>query len=211
MANIIDFFRRDKAADDVSNRIQWVFAGLGNPGPRYEGTRHNVGYRAVDRLAGLSGVSVDRSRFRGLCAETSVANRRVLLLKPQTFMNLSGESIGEALAWYKLPASRLIVFHDDVSIPVGRLRVRGKGSAGGHNGLKDIIRILGSDEFARVKIGVGSPENPGYDLADWVLSKISSSDLDDALIRANEAAELIVSEGVAAAMNRFNGSIAENG
>ena len=204
MADIIDFFRRERPAEDASSRIQWVLAGLGNPGPRYEGTRHNAGFRALDGIAEKAGVRIDRSRFHGLSAEASVAGRRVLLLKPQTFMNLSGESIGEALAWYKLPASRLIVFCDDVSLAPGRLRVRGRGSAGGHNGLKDIIRVLGSDEFPRVRIGVGSPEHPGYDLADWVLSRISGPEFDDALARAQEAASVIVSEGVPAAMNRFN-------
>ena len=204
MADIIDFFRRERPAEDASSRIQWVLAGLGNPGPRYEGTRHNAGFRALDGIAADAGVRIDRSRFHGLSAEATVAGRRVLLLKPQTFMNLSGESIGEALAWYKLPASRLIVFCDDVSLAPGRLRVRGRGSAGGHNGLKDIIRVLGSDEFPRVRIGVGSPEHPGYDLADWVLSRISGPEFDDALARAQEAASVIVSEGVPAAMNRFN-------
>lgn len=204
MADIIDFFRRERPAEDASSRIQWVLAGLGNPGPRYEGTRHNAGFRALDGIAEKAGVRIDRSRFHGLSAEAAVAGRRVLLLKPQTFMNLSGESIGEALAWYKLPAARLIVFCDDVSLAPGRLRVRGRGSAGGHNGLKDIIRVLGSDEFPRVRIGVGSPEHPGYDLADWVLSRISGPEFDDALARAQEAASVIVSEGVPAAMNGFN-------
>ena len=204
MADIIDFFRRERPAEDASSRIQWVLAGLGNPGPRYEGTRHNAGFRALDGIAADAGVRIDRSRFHGLSAEATVAGRRVLLLKPQTFMNLSGESIGEALAWYKLPAARLIVFCDDVSLAPGRLRMRGRGSAGGHNGLKDIIRVLGSDEFPRVRIGVGSPEHPGYDLADWVLSRISGPEFDDALARAQEAASVIVSEGVPAAMNRFN-------
>ena len=204
MADIINFFRRERPAEDASSRIQWVLAGLGNPGPRYEGTRHNAGFRALDGIAEKAGVRIDRSRFHGLSAEAAVAGRRVLLLKPQTFMNLSGESIGEALAWYKLPAARLIVFCDDVSLAPGRLRVRGRGSAGGHNGLKDIIRVLGSDEFPRVRIGVGSPEHPGYDLADWVLSRISGPEFDDALARAQEAASVIVSEGVPAAMNRFN-------
>ena len=205
MADIIELFRRIARTEDQSPRIQWVFAGLGNPGPRYDGTRHNVGYRAVEIYAGETGVRIDRARFKALCAEAIIEDRRVLLLEPQTFMNLSGESVAEALNWYKLPSMRLVVFHDDVSLEPGRIRVRGKGSAGGHNGIKDIIRALGTEEFYRVKIGVGSPPNPDYDLADWVLSKIAGPDLDDAIKRAAGAGKCIITDGLPAAMSKYNG------
>ena len=205
MADIIELFRRIARTEDQSPRIQWIFAGLGNPGPRYEGTRHNVGYRAVEQYARESGVRIDRARFRGLCAEVSVADRRILLLEPQTFMNLSGESVAEALNWYKLPPERLVVFHDDISLEPGRIRVRGKGSAGGHNGIENIIHLLGTDGFYRIKIGVGAPPNREYDLADWVLSKIGGADLDDALKRAADAGRCLITEGLEETMHRYNG------
>lgn len=204
MADIFELFRQIARPAEESRAVGWVFAGLGNPGPRYEQTRHNVGFRAVDALAREAGVRIDRARFRGLCAECTLAGQRVLLLRPQTFMNLSGNSVQEALSWYKLTGERLVVFHDDVSLEPGRLRVRGKGSAGGHNGIRDIIRALGSDVFFRVKIGVGAPPNPEYDLADWVLGKLDTPELDEAVLRAGEAGKCLISEGLSAAMTRFN-------
>ena len=150
MADIIDFFRRERPAEDASSRIQWVLAGLGNPGPRYEGTRHNAGFRALDGIAEKVGVRIDRSRFHGLSAEAAVAGRRVLLLKPQTFMNLSGESIRAASDFYKVDPEHIIIIYDDISLDVGQLRIRKKGSAGGHNGIKNIIAHLGTQEFPRI-------------------------------------------------------------
>ena len=204
MADIFELFRRIAKPQEAPARIEWVFAGLGNPGPRYEQTRHNMGFRALDRIADEAGVRIDRLRFKGLTAEATVAEHRVLLLKPQTFMNLSGESVAEAMNWYKLPPSQLIVFHDDISLEPGRIRVRGKGSPGGHNGIENIIQELGTQEFCRVKIGVGAPPNPEYDLADWVLSKITGPELDDAVERAAEAAKCLITEGLPAAMTKYN-------
>ena len=209
MADIFELFRRIAAPKTGSGPIEWVIAGLGNPGQQYEGTRHNMGFRAMDRLAADAGVRIDRLRFRGLTAEATVAEHRVLLLKPQTYMNSSGESVAEAMNWYKLPSTQLIVIHDDISLEPGRIRVRGKGSPGGHNGIEDIIRMLGTEEFYRVKLGVGAPPNKDYDLADWVLSKISGEEVDDAVERGAEAARCIMTEGLDETMHRFNGKVSK--
>ncbi len=204
MADIFELFRQISRPAEESGPVSRILVGLGNPGLKYEQTRHNVGFRAVDALAREAGVRIDRSRFHGLCAECTLAGERVLLIKPQTFMNLSGNCVREALDWYKLSGDRLIVFHDDVSLEPGRIRVRGKGSPGGHNGIRDIIRVLGSETFFRVKIGVGAPPNPEYDLADWVLGRIDSPELDDAIVRAGDAGKCLITDGLEAAMSRFN-------
>ena len=150
--------------------VDWLIVGLGNPGREYEKTRHNVGYRAADLLAKEAGVSIDRAKFRGLTRTAALAGQKVLLLKPETYMNNSGEAVQLAAMFYKLPISHILVLSDDISLPVGKIRVRAEGSAGGHNGLKSIISHLGSQDFPRIKIGVGAKPHPDYDLADWVLS-----------------------------------------
>ncbi|MBE6936903.1 MAG: aminoacyl-tRNA hydrolase [Ruminococcaceae bacterium] len=201
---MIKLFKQHAAS---SGGVQWVIAGLGNPGSKYEKTRHNVGFEAIDLLAKELGVSVNRSRFKALCGEAEIAGQRVLLLKPQTFMNLSGESTREALAWYKVPVERLIVLHDDISLNPGRIRIRAKGSAGGHNGLKSIIAQHGSDNFPRVKIGVGMPPHPDYDMPDWVLGTFDKNDglaVADAICRSIKAAEEIIRRDVMSAANRYN-------
>ena len=190
-----------------SGSVSWLLVFLGNPGPKYECTRHNAGFMAADALAKKLGVNINRARFKALTASAEISGEKVLLMKPQTFMNLSGEAVGEAARFYKIPPERVIVVSDEVSLPLGKLRVRMKGSAGGHNGLKSIIAALGSDAFPRVRIGVDAPPHPDYDMADWVLSVFRNQDLEDMLAAASQAAEAVityVTDGPERAMNRFN-------
>ena len=186
----------------------WLIVGLGNPGGNYAKTRHNVGFRTVDLLAKRLGVKIDRAKFRGLYAQSSFQGKKLILLKPQTFMNNSGLSVLEAAHYFKLPPERVVVLFDDISLDVGRLRVRAEGSAGGHNGIKSIIGGLNSQSFPRVKIGVGAKPHPDYDLADWVLSNFTKEEetlLAPTLEAAAEAALLLIEQGVPAAASKFNG------
>ena len=186
----------------------WLVVGLGNPGKGYEKSRHNTGFLVLDELAKRTGARVTRLKFKSLTDTVTLGGQKVLLMKPQTFMNLSGEAVGRAASYYKIPPERVLVLFDDVSLPPGRLRVRPNGSAGGHNGLKSIIAHLGSQDFPRVKVGVGEKPHPDYDLADWVLSGFSAADqklIDQVLPLAADAAELVISQGCQAAMSRFNG------
>lgn len=188
----------------------WLIVGLGNPGENYARTRHNVGFRAVDVLAGQLGGKIDRAKFRGLFALLPWQGQKLLLLKPQTFMNNSGLSVMDAARFYKLPPERVIVLFDDISLAVGRLRIRADGSAGGHNGIKSIIGGLNSQSFPRVKIGVGAKPHPDYDLADWVLSNFTPDEdkvISAAAGRAADAVLELIQNGVPAAANRFNGSV----
>ena len=183
----------------------WLIVGLGNPGREYEKTRHNTGFRAMDILAEKLNAKVDRLKFQGLYTQVNYGGKKLFLLKPQTYMNLSGEAVGEAARFYKIPADHVIVISDDISLPLGKLRVRGSGSAGGHNGLKNIIAHLGTDAFPRVKVGVGAPE---HDIVDWVIGPFTASErkvIDGVLDRALGAAECIITDGVLTAQNRFNG------
>lgn len=187
----------------------WLIVGLGNPGKDYLRTRHNAGFRAIDVLADRLNCKIDRLKFQGLYGQCLLDGRKLYLLKPQTYMNLSGRSVLQLSSYFSIPPQRIIVLFDDISLPPGRLRIRGDGSAGGHNGIKSIIAELGSQDFPRVKIGVGAKPHPEQDLADWVLSTFSSSEekaLASALERAAEAALTIVEKGVPEAANRFNGS-----
>ena len=156
--------------------VEYLIVGLGNPGPKYNGTRHNAGFMALDALAEKLGTRVEKLQFKALTGDAVIGGKRVLLLKPGTFMNLSGQAVQEAAAFHKVPMDQVLVLMDDVSLPVGALRIRKKGSAGGHNGLKNIIYLTGRDDFPRVKIGVGEKPHPDYDLADWVLGKFSPED-----------------------------------
>lgn len=186
----------------------WLIVGLGNPGKQYEHTRHNCGFRAIDMLAEKLGCKIDKGKFQGLYGQASYNGCKLFLLKPQTFMNLSGRSVLQLSAYYSIPPQRIIVMFDDISLEPGRLRVRGDGSAGGHNGIKSIIQELGSQEFPRVKIGVGAKPHPQQDLADWVLSAFTSQEekaLSGALKAAADAALCIVESGVPQAANRYNG------
>ena len=187
----------------------WLIVGLGNPGKDYAHTRHNAGFRALDVLAGKLGCKVDKGKFQGLYGQTACGGRKLFLLKPQTYMNLSGRSVLQLSAYFNIPPQRIIVLFDDISLEPGRLRVRAEGSAGGHNGIKSIIAELGSQDFPRVKIGVGGKQNPEQDLADHVLSGFSSLEekaLVSALDRAADAALCIIEKGVPEAANRYNGS-----
>ena len=187
----------------------WLIVGLGNPGREYEKARHNCGFRAADLLAQQLGCKIDRLKFQGLYGQTEYGGRKLFLLKPQTYMNLSGHSVLQLSAFFHIPPQRIIVMFDDISLEPGRLRVRPDGSAGGHNGIKSIIQELGSSDFPRVKIGVGAKPHPDYDLADWVLSTFSAQEekaLAVALDNAAKAALTILDSGVSEAANRYNGS-----
>ena len=188
----------------------WLIVGLGNPGAEYARTRHNTGFLALDELAGMLGVKAERSRFRALTGTANYRGNKLILMKPQTYMNASGLAVEPAAHFYKVPPERVLVIFDDISLPVGRLRVRKDGSAGGHNGLKSIIHELGSENFPRVKVGVGAKPHPDYDLADWVLSVVGKDEQPtyQAAIRyAAEAALTVIDEGVPAAAAKFNGKI----
>ena len=188
-----------------SSGENWLIVGLGNPGREYEKTRHNAGFRAVDLLADRLGAKIDKLKFQGLFTQVNYEGRKLFLLKPQTYMNLSGRSVLQLSAYFNIPPQRIIVMFDDISLEPGRLRIR----AGGHNGIKSIIQEVGSQDFPRVKIGVGAKPNPNYDLADWVLSTFSANEeknLAVALDNAAKAALSIIDHGVPEAANRYNGS-----
>ena len=187
----------------------WLIVGLGNPGKDYERTRHNCGFRAVDLLAGKLGCKIDKGKFQGLYGQAMYNGRKLMLIKPQTYMNLSGRSVLQLSAYFNIPPQRIIVLFDDISLEPGRLRVRPDGSAGGHNGIKSIILELGSQAFPRVMIGVGGKPDPNADLADWVLSGFTAKEekaLAVALENAADATLAIIEKGVPEAANRCNGS-----
>jgi peptidyl-tRNA hydrolase, PTH1 family len=192
---------------EPSGPVEYLIVGLGNPGSKYEGTRHNAGFMALDYIAEKAGASVDRIKFKGLCGFASISGKKVLLLKPSTFMNLSGQSVTEAMNFYKLPPEKVIVLFDDISLEPGSMRIRLKGSDGGQNGMKNIIYLSGKDTFARIKLGTGAKPNPQWDLADWVLSKFSSQEqkaLGEAIDHANSSVALMVDGKVTEAMNKYN-------
>lgn len=187
--------------------ITWLVVFLGNPGPKYNGTRHNAGFMAADAMAAKRGVRIDRVRFKALTGELSLGGEKLLLMKPQTYMNLSGEAVAQAARFYKIPPERVIVVSDEVALPVGRMRIRSSGSAGGHNGLKSIIACLGSDQFPRIRLGVGAPPHPDYDMADWVLGVFRDQDAEDMaalFAKVSDAVECYITEGPEKAMNKFN-------
>ena len=187
----------------------WLIVGLGNPGREYEKTRHNCGFRAIDILAQKLNCKVDKGKFQGLYGQVNYNGSKLLLLKPMTYMNLSGRSVLQLSAYFQIPPQRIIVIFDDISLEPGRLRVRADGSAGGHNGIMSIIAEIGSQDFPRVKVGVGAKPHPEQDLADWVLSNFSASEekaLSSALDRAADAALCIVDKGVPESAGRYNGS-----
>lgn len=186
---------------------EWIVAFLGNPGLKYNGTRHNAGFMAADAMEKKLGVSINKMRFKALTQTVDIGGKKVLLMKPQTFMNLSGDAIVQAANFYKVPPERVIVVSDETSLPIGRLRIRRGGSAGGHNGLKSVIARLGTDQFPRIRLGVGDKPHPDYDMADWVLSAFKGQDAADMELVAKKAADAVecyITEGADRAMNRFN-------
>ena len=186
--------------------VEWLIAGLGNPGPKYENTRHNMGFRAVELLAEQNGVKLNKVKFKSAYNLMEFAGARCLVMKPQTYMNLSGEAVREAAQFYKIPPDRVLVIYDDVSLPAGKLRVRPSGSAGGHNGIKNIIAHLGTQDFPRVKIGTGAPEDKDG-MIDWVIGVPSQKEREvllKAFKRAIEAAACVIEHGCQRAMNDFN-------
>lgn len=188
-------------------KIEYIIAGLGNPGPKYADTRHNAGFKAVDLLAKKHGFEFKRLKFHAMIADEVIGGKRCLVMKPQTMMNLSGEAVIEAANYYNIPDEKIIIIFDDVSLDVGKIRVRRKGSAGGHNGIKSIISCLGSEEFPRIKIGVGKKPSADYDMVDWVLGEIPKDrikDFNDSLQSAVGAVEAILCENIDSAMNKFN-------
>ena len=191
-----------------SGGVDWLLVCLGNPGDQYENTRHNVGFMVADELAERHNIPVQRLKFRALTNTITVGDQKVLLMKPVTYMNLSGEAVHEAAAFYKIPPEHILVISDEVALAPGKIRVRRSGSAGGHNGLKNIIAHLGTDQFPRIRLGVGQKPHPDYDMADWVLGKFQGEDkraVESAVKKAADAAECLIREGVDKAMNQYNG------
>lgn len=190
-----------------SGGVSWIVAFLGNPGPKYNGTRHNAGFMAADAMAKELNVSINKLRFNSLTGEAKVGGEKLLLMKPQTYMNLSGEAVAKAARFYKIPPEHVVVVSDEVSLPIGKLRIRKSGSAGGHNGLKSIIACLGTDSFPRIRMGVGAPPHPDYDMADWVLSGFKNQDAEDMARlaeRVSAAVQSYIIDGAERAMNKFN-------
>ena len=186
--------------------ISWLVVFLGNPGPKYAGTRHNAGFLTADAAEKRYGVSINRSRFKALTASCELGGEKVLFMKPQTYMNLSGDAVQQAVSFYKIPAEHVLVVSDEMSLPVGKIRIRPKGSAGGHNGLKSIISVLGTENFPRIRLGVGAPP-PEFDVKDWVLSTFRNQDAEDfhdAAERAAQAVEAYITLGPEKAMNLYN-------
>ncbi len=191
----------------LSGPIDFLVVGLGNPGKQYEATRHNAGFMAIEALAEKLGCRVNRVKFKSLCGEAEINGKRVLLMKPQTYMNLSGQAVTEAMGFYKLPPEQVLVMYDDISLPTGTIRIRRKGSDGGQKGMANIIYLSGSDQFPRIRLGIGDKPHPDYDLAAWVLSKFTPAEaklMAEAAKRAAEAALLIVDGQIEKAMNLYS-------
>ena len=196
------FFKKD------SGGVSWLLVCLGNPGDKYENTRHNVGFMVADEIAERQRKPIQRLKFKALTNVLTISGEKVLVMKPITYMNLSGEAVRQGVDFYKIPPERVLVVSDDTALALGRLRIRTKGSAGGHNGLKNIIQHLGTDQFPRLRVGVGEKPHPDYDMADWVLGRFTGEDkktIDGAVKRAADAVECILAEGIDRGMGKFNG------
>jgi PTH1 family peptidyl-tRNA hydrolase len=198
---------RKQATISSTGTHEFLIVGLGNPGNKYTLTRHNAGFLCLDMLAEKLSFRIDRLKYKSLMADVNINGHRCIVMKPQTFMNNSGEAVRECASFYKIPPEKVIVIYDDISLDVGKLRIRRKGTDGGHNGIKSIIYHLNSDQFPRIKVGCGKKPHPDYDLADWVLSKFPDSDkenLDAALTKATKATKEIITKGIDSAMNKYN-------
>ncbi|MEE1125058.1 MAG: aminoacyl-tRNA hydrolase [Acutalibacteraceae bacterium] len=197
-----------KKLESINNSpVEYIIVGLGNPGKEYAHTRHNAGFIAIDKLAEKYGCSITKMKYKALIADCTIAGKRALLMKPQTFMNLSGEAVTQAMSFYKIPPENVIVMFDDISLAVGKLRIRRKGSDGGQKGMRSIIELSGSQSFPRVKIGIGEKPNPKWQLADWVLSRFTSEELktlDEVTEKACGAVEAILSGNIDKAMSQYN-------
>lgn len=206
--SIWDIFKKIENGNNFAKgKIEYIIVGLGNFGLEYDKTRHNAGFMAIDRLVQKNGFDISKVKFKSKTGKTIINGKQCLVLKPTTYMNNSGEAVAEAMNFYKIPIENVIVIYDDISLEPGKLRIRRKGSDGGHNGIKSIIALTGSDEFPRIKIGVGKKPNPKYNLADWVLSKFSEEDmkaLEPALENAVDSLSLIVDGNIDKAMNLYN-------
>ena len=192
---------------ETGTKPEYIIVGLGNPGIQYEGTRHNAGFITIEALEKKLGFSCDRHKFKAKVGNTVIGGKSCLVMKPETFMNLSGDAVSEAMDFYKIPLENVIVIFDDISLDVGHMRIRRKGSAGGHNGIKSIIAQCGGEDFPRIKLGVGKKPNPAYDLAKWVLSKFGDEDMEklgNAAEKACDALELMVQGKIDDAMNKYN-------
>ena len=207
MGNIFDIFDKLKKEEKTTAPISFLVVGLGNPGAKYEKTRHNVGFIAVDDIANRLGVKIDRAKYHALITEVVIDGKRGIIMKPETYMNNSGIAVAEAARFYNIPPEMVIVLHDEISFDPGLFRIRRKGSAGGHNGLKSIIEHLGSQDFPRLKLGVGQKPHPEYDLADWVLGRLPDADMKkftDRLSDVYESVRLIVAGNIDGAMSKFS-------
>ena len=207
MGNIFDIFDKLKKEEKTTATISFLIVGLGNPGAKYEKTRHNVGFIAVDDIANRLGVKIDRAKYHALITEVVIDGKRGIIMKPETYMNNSGIAVAEAARFYNIPPEMVIVLHDEISFDPGLFRIRRKGSAGGHNGLKSIIEHLGSQDFPRLKLGVGQKPHPEYDLADWVLGRLPDADMKkftDRLSDVYESVRLIIAGNIDGAMSKFS-------
>lgn len=207
--SIADIFKKleSERAPAPQGAVEYIICGLGNPGTQYEGTRHNIGFMTIDTLCGKYKLDCKKLRFKSLTCDAMISGKRCLIMKPTTFMNNSGEAVTEAMSFYKIPPERTIIVFDDISLEPGKLRIRRKGSDGGHNGIKSIIYLSGSDMFPRIKMGVGAKPHPDYNLADWVLGhfkKEQAEVLETAMDNAVTCIELMVGDKMNEAMNKFN-------
>lgn len=202
---MLDFF--NKSSSIKTGAVEYIVVGLGNPGKEYEHTRHNAGFISIDKIAEKYSCNINKLKYKALIGECVISGKKVLLMKPQTFMNLSGEAVTQAMSFYKIPPEKIIVIFDDISLDVGKMRIRRKGSDGGQRGMRSIIGLSGSDKFPRIKVGIGEKPNPNWQLADWVLSRLTKSEL-DTLDKVTDnvcgAVEYMVSENIDKAMSEYN-------
>lgn len=206
--SIFDIFKQiENKEPEPAGAVEYIIVGLGNPGTEYENTRHNIGFMTIDTLCEKYKLNCKKLKFKSLTCDAMIAGKRCLIMKPSTFMNKSGEAVTEAMSFYKIPPERTIIVYDDISLEPGKLRIRRKGSDGGHNGIKNIIYLSGFDTFPRIKMGVGAKPHPDYNLADWVLGHFKKEDgekLEQCFQNAVAALELIVAGKIDEAMNKFN-------